>query len=207
LFEIRRAGLLASAAGLVCAFTLALAGCGGDHGYSSSSNDVSTRIVGTWVESALSYSGRFVTCPNSITVNNVVVDSCTNGDTIAFHSDGTYTATYPPPTFLQLTVEDCKYSVSGSKVTLTSLKEGYDANGDGVITDSETTTLASVTDPANPPKNPQKRSQFQAEVSGSQLTLTPIVAAVRDQNGNLIVNSDGTVNQDVPPTTRFFSLL
>jgi hypothetical protein len=199
-------GVLARAMGLFCAIPLLLAGCsGGSNGTGGQSGRAA--LIGTWTKTGLNAQGRFVSCPNSITVEGVLIDSCVAGETVTFNNDGTYNIVYPAPRFINLANESGTWTLNNDSVlTMTRTTTGYDANNDGVITAPEMTDLASVSNPNAVPSNPRQRVVAQVSFSGGPtLNLLPIAQTEKDANGAFIVNSDGTVNATVTETNNIYT--
>jgi hypothetical protein len=199
---IRKAGVWACAMGLVSAISLlTLVGCSGS---SNSGSQTRSDAFGTWVKTGVSSRGRFVSCPNSITIDGVLVDSCVHGELLQLNEDGTYSITYPPPRFINLTTESGTWTVNGSTLTLTRLQSGFDSNADGVIASGELTTLASVTDPNAVPENPRQSARFVLTFTNGTMELQAIPQETRDADGNVIVNGNGTVNATVADSTYIY---
>lgn len=203
---IRNVGVLARAMGLFCAISLLSAGCGGGSNRSDGQSGRAA-LIGTWTKTGLSARGRYVSCPNSISAEGVLIDSCVAGETVTFNNNGTYTIVYPAPRFINLTTESGTWTLNNNNIlTLTRTATGYDANNDGVITTPEITDLASVTNPNAVPSNPRQRVVAQVSFSsGPTLNLLPVMQTEKDANGTVIVNSDGTVNASVTETNSIYN--
>jgi hypothetical protein len=191
------AGRFARFAGLFFAAALSIAGCGGGDGDALSGGLSRGGLVGTWTRTYIESSGRVVSCPNSLVVNGLQIDSCVRGETLVLRSNGTYTITYPAPKLIKLSTEDGTFSSSDGRLTLKRLTSSFDSNGDNVIDANEVTTLSLVTDPANLPENPQQRIVYSYVLNDEGLILTPVNSATTNSSGAIIVNSDGTVNTNV----------
>jgi hypothetical protein len=200
----RTAGVFACVMVLVGAISLLSAGCGGS---SNNSGVQSSRaaLVGTWTKSGLNARGRFVSCPNTITVEGVLVDSCVQGETITFNNNGTYSVTYPSPRFINLATESGNWTLIGNNLVMTRTSTGYDANNDNAIAAAEITDLVSVTNANGIPSNPRQRVVMQVRFVNGTLELTPVTQSVRDGSGNTVVNSDGTVNAEVNDSTGIYT--
>ncbi len=169
------------------ALLFGLAGCGGGGGGGfKSSASGSGPLVGTWTRTALTVEGASVSCPNNLTINTVVVDTCVAGETITFGNDGTYTRTFPALRFGHLFEEIGTYTLSGSTLTLTRTATGEDADGSGTITSTEMTAITSQTVPNSVTID-----------STSSFTLTPQVPAA-GSNYTVAQSLDGT-----PVTSTF----
>ena len=188
----------AIAAALAGGLVLFVAGCGGSGdnraGFGSTSGLVtdSPNLSGTWDLTGLSVAGRSISCPvastdgnvssdivqNILTVNNVEADRCVAGENINF-SDGNYTMTYPTPRYLSLTSETGTYSVGGGTLTLTRTSQSYDANGDGVISPTETRTIS-----------PGQKLTSKIFVQNGVLVATPQSS---DVSADIARSSDGSV--------------
>lgn len=184
---LRKAGLFASALGLfiIGSVTLVTAGCGGDGGDDFASNGPSrATLTGIWNKSGLAIPGREVSCPNTLTTNNVTVDACVNGERIEFKSDGSYVATYPAPRFLRLTTEEGTYSVDGDTLTLTRTRIGFDRNTDGLVNPAREVQ----------PVNPTQRVVYDIDISGNTMTLAAVQQPLTKSDGTTFTNSDGSIN-------------
>ncbi len=193
---IKSAGALSRVAGLFSIVALLTTGCGSGDRLNSAANR--SGLVGTWTRSVIEASGRVVTCPNSLTVDGILIDSCVSGEMLTLRNDGTYTITYPSPKFINLSTEDGTYSVSKNVLTLKRLTSSFDTNGDGIIGNGETTTLSLVTNASSIPANPQQRLVYTFDLSVQGLSLTPVLNPTTDASGQPIVNGDGTVNASEP---------
>jgi hypothetical protein len=142
LAQIQRSGVAVS---MLACLALGLSGCGGSGGGFQSSINASNPIIGSWTRSAVSVSGQTVTCPNSLAVNNIVIDSCAAGETLKFTSDGKYSLTYPVQRFGHVYAEFGLYKLAGSRLTLTRLTTGTDRDGNGLIDPATETTPVSPT--------------------------------------------------------------
>ena len=137
-------------------------GCGSSGGGLQSSRVGDNVLAGTWTRTGLSASGRSVSCPNTLTVNNIQVDSCTDTENITFNTDGTYTLSFPAPRFVRRYTESGTYSYRGGTLTLNRTRIGFDGNGDGVIDPAtEVTAFAAQTLVAS------------VTLSGNSFTFTP----------------------------------
>jgi hypothetical protein len=192
-------GALSRMAVLFSVVALLTTGCGGGDRLAGGTGR--NGIQGTWTRSFIESSGSVVTCPNSLVVDGIQVDSCVSGETLILRDDGTYAITYPAPKLINGGFETGTYSVSGNVLTLKRLTSTFDANGDNEISTGETTTLNLVTDPANIPGNPQQRVVYTYLLNDQGLSLTPASNPTTDGSGATIVNADGTVNASVPNAT------
>lgn len=209
----RRIGSAAGIFAVSAALMLGGAGCGGNGG-GFSSGDSSDPLTGTWVKTGLESEGRSVSCPNTLTENNVVIDSCGSNETAQFNSNGTYTLTYPSratasstttaTTYFNLVVESGTYSVSDNTITFRRTSIGSDANGDGVIQASEITTLQTVTDANTVTANRVQIVKANIDVNAARLEITGINQTTNNTDGSTLVNSDGTVNANLSTATQIY---
>lgn len=200
----KSAGALSRIAGLCSVVALLTTGCGGG-GDALSGGSTRGGLTGTWTRSFIEASGRGVTCPNSLVVDGVMVDSCVRGETLVLRNDGTYTMTYPAPKAINLSEETGTYSVSGSILTMKRLTSSFDTDVSGTIDDDETTTLELVTSSSAIPEHPQQRIVYSMTLNDRGLFLTPIDNPSTNASGETIVNSDGTVNAFVAPATSQYT--
>jgi hypothetical protein len=198
------AGRLARIAGLFSVVALLTTGCGGGDGDPLSGGSTRGGLTGTWLRSSIEASGRNVSCPNSLVVDGLQIDSCVRGETLVLRNDGTYSITYPAPKLINLATESGTYSFSNNILTLKRLTSSFDTNGDGFIGNGETTTLSLVTNSSSIPTNPQQRVSYTVVLDDRGLTLTPIQTATANASGETIVNSDGTVNSSVADATSLY---
>ena len=163
LVQFSRSGV---AAGVLAMLAAGVSGCGaGNGGGFRTATTGGNSLLGSWTRSALSVSGQTVTCPNQLTVNNIVVDSCAAGETITFNADSTYNITYPAARFGRLFAEYGTYSASGGTLTITRRTMATDTNGAGVLNPSTQSV----------PINPVQviPNAFSVTLDGNSFTLAP----------------------------------
>jgi hypothetical protein len=150
---------------------------------------------------------RSVSCPNTLTENGIVVDSCGTGETISFASGNRYAMTYPAGTdsrFGRLVQESGTYTTGkGGEIIFRRTLFGADTNRDGVLQSSEQTSLTTATS-GNVSANPVRTIRATIALNSNRLTLTGINSINTNTNGQTIVNSDGTVSDNLSTATLIF---
>lgn len=183
-----KAWRFASALGLIFSISTVVAGCGGGDDLSPTAS-AAAELAGTWNKIGLDVEGRSVSCPNTLTVNNVIVDACAAGEGITFTAtnatSGNYRLTYPASRFGNLTQETGRYEYSGGDtLTLSRTGVSYDANRDGQLdVATEVSTIS-----------PTQRITYDIDIVGNIMTLQAIQGPLTKSDGTRFTNSDNSIN-------------